>query len=272
MNDEALLAKEQRLKEVLDGYGSLALAYSGGVDSTYLADVAHEVLGPGVHLVLFDTPSNPRAELADAVALAEARNWKLAVLETHEFEDADYLRNDADRCYYCKTGLFRQMAQYATANNLAHVAHGENADDAADATRVGHRAAREQGIVAPLQEAGLTKADIRALSRRRGLPTSDKPSMACLSTRVPTGTPLSLDDIARIERAEEVLKGLGFRQYRARHHGDLCRIELDPHDIERAAAPQMRAAILRGLAEAGYRHVTLDLTGYGAPHEKTDPP
>ena len=155
-------------------------------------------------------------------------------------------------------------------NDLAYVAHGENADDAVDATRVGHRAAEEQGIVAPLQEAGLCKAEIRELSRRRNLPTSDKPSMACLSTRVPTGTRLTVADLARIERAEAALKGLGFRQYRARHHGDLCRIELEPADLERAAAPETRAAIVRALSALGYRHVTLDLAGYGTRADPLD--
>jgi len=270
MHDEVLAAKEQKLKDLLQGYNSLALAYSGGVDSTYLADVAHEVLGPRLGLVLFDTPSNPRAELAEAKALAEARGWNLCLLETHEFDDDDYLRNDPLRCYYCKTGLFHQMTRYAAENDLAYAAHGENADDAADATRVGHRAAQEQGIVAPLQEAGLHKAEIRELSRRRNLPTSDKPSMACLSTRVPTGTRLTVADLARIERAEAVLKGLRFRQYRVRHHGDLCRIELEPVELERAAAPDVRAAIVTALSALGYRHVTLDLAGYGSPADTLD--
>ena len=270
MDDEALAAKEQKLKDLIEGYGSLALAYSGGVDSTYLADVAHEVLGAKVGLVLFDTPSNPRVELAEAKALAEARGWRLCVLETHEFENEDYLRNDAQRCYYCKTGLFHQMTQYAAANELACVAHGENADDEADTTRVGHRAAQEQGVVAPLQEAGLGKAEIRELSRRRNLPTSDKPSMACLSTRVPTGTRLTVADLGRIERAEAALKGLGFRQYRVRHHGDLCRIELEAADLERAAAPERRAAIVTALCALGYRHVTLDLAGYGTHADPVD--
>lgn len=259
---DALLEKEARLKSLLEGYGTLAVAYSGGVDSTYLADVAHETLGANAVMVLADSPSIPRAEVAEATGIAHDRGWSLQVIRTHEFDDENYLRNDGRRCYFCKSELFEKMREYALANGVSTLAYGAIADDLADTTRVGHLAAKEYAVVAPLQDAGLSKAEIRELSRRRRLPTADKASFACLASRFPKGTRVTLDDVAKVERAEDVLRGLGFRQFRARHHGDVCRVELDPDDFPRLLDEKVRQQVVKGIRAAGYRHVALDLAGY----------
>ncbi|NIA15039.1 MAG: ATP-dependent sacrificial sulfur transferase LarE [Nitrospiraceae bacterium] len=269
MTEAEVMAKEEKLLGLLASYKRLALAYSGGVDSTYLADVGHEVLCDDLHLLLDDTPSIPRSELAAAQTLAQSRRWNLTTIQSEEFKDEEFLKNDGDRCYVCKTVLFKLIWEYARQHDVSYVAHGENLDDSGDLTRVGHRAAVEQSIVAPLREVGMTKTEIRELSRRRNLPTWNKASMACLSSRVPIGTRLRLEDLAKVEKVEEAMKALGFRQYRARHHGDICRVEVAPEDIARAASAETRAALLLATREAGYRHVTLDLEGYrikgGAP-------
>lgn len=258
----AALEKEKALKDLLAGYGGLVVAYSGGVDSTYLAAVAHEVLGDKLKLVIADSPSMPRSELEEAIALAEKRGWPLDIIETREFENPEFVKNDRNRCYVCKAELFGRMRRYAEENSVPVLAYGETAGDLADATRVGHIAAREKGVVAPLLEVGLTKEEIRDLSRRRDLPTWNKASFACLSSRFPTGRQLTLHEMARVERAEEVLKKLGFRQYRARHHGPICRIEIDLEDLHKILSDEVRTTLVRELKKAGYRHVTLDLAGY----------
>lgn len=259
---DTLIAKEEVLKRRLAEYGAVAIAYSGGVDSTYLADVAHEVLGANAHMVLADSPSIPRSEVADAVALAETRGWRLTLIKTQEFENEEYLKNDGRRCYVCKGELFTKMDAFAQARGVQVLAYGENADDSLDTTRLGAQAAREHRVVAPLAELGFKKDDIRALSRRRGLPTWNKASFACLSSRFPVGSRVDATEMSKVEQAEEVLRTLGFRQYRARHHGDLCRIEIDPADFPKLLEPGMRETITGAITRAGYRYVTLDLAGY----------
>lgn len=254
--------KEERLKALLAEYGSLVIAYSGGVDSAYLAAVAHEVLRHRVHLVLADSPSMPREELAEAVALAKERGWHLATLQTREFDSEAFLRNDGLRCYYCKNELFAKITQYAQKHGLKVIAHGETADDAFDTTRMGSRAAQEHQVAAPLAEAGLSKDEIRLLSQNRDLPTWNKASFACLSSRFPKGARLDINEMLKVERAEQLLRRLGFRQYRARHHGDLCRIEVDAADFGRMLDPETRREIVETLWRIGYRYVTLDLAGY----------
>jgi uncharacterized protein len=257
------LDKEAALKQILAGYGGLVLAYSGGVDSTYLADVAYEVLRDRLRLVIADSPSIPRSEFDEAKALAAEKGWPLDVIHTREFDNPEFVKNNRNRCYICKGELFVRMRRYADDNHIPTLAYGETADDLADVTRVGKIAARENGVVAPLLEAGLMKDDIRALSRQRGLPTWNKASFACLSSRFPTGSPLTLDEMAQVERAEEVLKKYGFRQYRARHHGSgLCRIEIDLADFDKILSPEIRQTLVQEIKQAGYRYVTLDLAGY----------
>lgn len=254
--------KEARLKTLLEGYGTLAIAYSGGVDSAYLSSVAHEVLGNNARLILADSPSIPRAEVREAVALAEARGWNLTLVNTTEFENEAFLQNDGTRCYYCKSELFIQMDAFARENNIRVLAYGEITDDQLDPTRLGAKAAREHQVVAPLAEAGLHKEEIRRLSRVRELPTWNKASFACLSSRFPTGTRVVPEEMQKVEAAEEVLKGLGFHQYRARHHGSICRVEVDPADFPMLLDPAIRDAVVGGITQAGYRYVALDLAGY----------
>ena len=258
----AVQAKEARLKALLEGYGKLAIAYSGGVDSAYLSAVAHEVLGDRARLILADSPSIPRAEVREAAELAEGRGWNLTVVNTTEFENEAFLKNDGTRCYYCKTELFTQMDAYAREHGIAVLAYGEITEDQLDPTRLGAKAAREHKVVAPLAEAGLHKEEIRRLSRVRDLPTWNKASFACLSSRFPTGTRVVPEEMRKVEAAEEVLKGLGFHQYRARHHGDLCRVEIDPADFPKLLEPGIREAVVSGIGAAGYRYVTVDLAGY----------
>ena len=258
----AALEKEERLKALLAGYGTLAIAYSGGVDSAYLAEVAHEVLGAGARMILADSPSLPRSELEEATRIAETRGWNLTVITTHEFSNETFLQNDGKRCYICKSELFACMREYAEKNGIRVLAYGETGDDVFDPTRLGKVAAKEHKVVAPLQEAGLVKEEIRELSRQRGLPTWNKASFACLSSRVPAGTRLTLDALGKVERAEELLKRLGFRQYRARHHGDLCRIEVELDDFKKLLQKETRERLVAELRSIGYRHVTLDLAGY----------
>ncbi len=262
LSEDTALAKEARLKAILAGYGSLAVAYSGGVDSTYLADVAHDVLGANAHILLGDSPSVPRSEVAEASELAAKRGWNFRVLFTNEFDNEAYLQNDGTRCYHCRTELFGKMGELVKREGIARIAYGEITDDLVDTTRKGAIAARESGVVAPLLEAQLNKAEIRRLSERRNLPTADKASFACLSSRFPVGTRVSKEELQKVEAAEEALRQLGFRQYRARHHGDVCRIEVDPADIPRLLEPAMREQAVRAIRAAGYRHVTVDLAGY----------
>lgn len=265
-SDEALLAaaieKEGRLQELLAGYGSIVIAYSGGVDSTYLADVAHDALGADARVLMGDSASLPRSEKDEAIAIARERGWNLEIIPTEEFDQEDYLRNDGTRCYHCRTELFTKMQRFAERSGIKTLAYGAIVDDLLDPTRLGAKAASERRVVAPLQEAELSKAEIRILSARRNLPTADKASFACLSSRFPKGTRVTKEDIARVEAAEETLKQLGFRQYRARHHGDLCRIEIDATDLPKLLDDAIRRQVVQAISAVGYRYVTLDLACY----------
>jgi uncharacterized protein len=244
------------------------VAYSGGVDSAFLARVAHDTLGAKALSVIADTPSLPRRELADALDLGKQFGFPVRVVKTEEFANADYVANSPNRCYFCKHELFAKLTPIARAEGIAVIVHGENASDIGD-FRPGANAAAEYQARAPLKEAGLTKADIRALSAALGLPTASKPQMACLSSRIPYGEPVSPDALAMIEAAEYVLWYLGFSDVRVRHHRGgangavpFARIEVAPADIPRLLEESARDTIVKRFREIGYAYVTLDLQGY----------
>lgn len=251
--------KEQALLAELKSYGSIAIAYSGGVDSTYLADCAHEVLGHNAMMVIADSPSIPREELQEAIDMATERSWNLRVIQTSEHLNDEYLANQGDRCFHCKNELFTKMETILSEFGDIVLAHGAIEDDKGD-IRPGTQAAANHCVVAPLQNACLYKKEIRILSERRGLPTARKASFACLGSRFPTGTPIELEAMTQVERAEAILRTRGFRQYRVRHHDDLCRIEIDPIDFEKLM--NERTEIVDAIKKTGYRFVTVDLSGY----------
>jgi len=254
--------KEQSLHALLRGYGRVALGFSGGVDSTLLLRVALDVLGAAnVLAVIADTPSLPRKEFSEALRLAEGLGATCVVIDPDELSDPRYAANPADRCYFCKKHLFEHIAAEAAARGFGAVLDGNNADDAGD-YRPGRRAAQELGVRSPLMEAGLTKAEIRALSARAGLPTADKPAMACLASRIPYGTPVTAEVLSQVERAEAALRDAGFVQCRVRHHGEVARIEVAVCELPRLLDAALRATVVQRVKEAGYRFVTLDLQGY----------
>ena len=259
---DTLEDKAQRLHELIKGYGRVAIGFSGGVDSTLLVRVALDVLGKeNVLAVLADTPSLPRKEYAEAMRLAESMGAVCVVVDPDELSDPAYAANPANRCYFCKKCLFARIAKAASAKGFLAVLDGNNADDVGD-YRPGRRAALELGVKSPLMEAGLTKAEIRELSARAGLPTAEKPAMACLASRIPYGTPVTVEVLAQVERAEDALRTLGFVQCRVRHHGDVARIEVAVTDLPRLIEADVREQVVREVKAAGYRYVTLDLQGY----------
>lgn len=245
----------------LRSLGRLLVAYSGGVDSAFLAFAAHQALGDDMLAVLADSPSLARVQLQDAVAFAQEQRIPLEVMETGEVARADYARNDAARCFYCKDELFTVMEELRQSRGFDRVAYGVNRDDLSD-FRPGQKAAAEHGVAAPLLEAGLTKADVRGLARAAGLRVWDKPASPCLSSRIAYGLPVTPEALSQVERGEEALAALGFRQVRVRHHGDLVRIEISPDQLPRALSPEMAARFTRIFKELGFTFVTLDLEGF----------
>jgi uncharacterized protein len=239
----------------------VVIAYSGGVDSTLLIAVAHEVLGGGVLAVTACSPTYPANEVAEAESLARQLGVRHILIETHELDDPSFIANDPQRCYYCKRGLLNQLKRIAIEEGLSWVVDGTNYDDLSD-YRPGMRAVGECGVRSPLMEAGLTKAEIRRLARSRGLPNWDKPANPCLSSRIPYGTPITSELLERISRAEESLARLGLSQFRVRHHGDIARIEVSPDDMALLTTGRIRLQVLGELAALGYRYITLDLAGY----------
>jgi len=280
-------AKYDQLRELLKSYGSCLVAYSGGVDSVFLAQVAHDVLGDKSLAVIADSPSLPRRELEEALDIAAKFGFPVRVVRTQEFDNPSYLANPSNRCYFCKHELFTELEPLAKAESFAVIAYGENASDIGD-FRPGAQAAAEFQIRAPLKEAGLTKAEIRELSTRLGLPTADKPQMACLSSRIPYGEKVTEQKLGMIEQAEGVLRDLGFYDVRVRHHelkssaaalpdltksaapqqenagniSHLARIEVGPAEMIKFLGNGVSAEVAQALKRLGYAHVTLDLQGY----------
>lgn len=256
-----LAAKERALEQRLLAAGSALVAFSGGVDSSYLALAARRALGDRMLAVTAVSPSYPASHRAMAEEVVARFGIPHRFVETHEIAREAYRRNGSDRCYHCKSELFDVLARLREALAFAAVAYGVNADDPSD-FRPGHRAARERGVLSPLLDVGLGKAEIRALSRAAGLPTADLPASACLSSRLPYGTAVTQERLRQVERGEALLRELGFRQVRVRHHGDVARIEVDPAELPHALDPALAGTISAALRGLGFRWVCLDLDGY----------
>jgi uncharacterized protein len=256
-----LSAKQQQLEDALKGLGRTLVAYSGGVDSAYLAYAAHRVLGTDMLAVIADSPSLARTHLQDAIAFAQDHGIPLQVIQTAEMERPEYVRNDPGRCFHCKDELFQVMRQFAAEHGFASIAYGVNVDDQGD-FRPGQAAAGQHQVAAPLLQAGLTKAEIRELARQAGLRVWDKPASACLSSRIEYGRPVTREALTMVEQGEDALRALGFRQVRVRYHGEIARIEIARDELERALTVEMFAQFSRIFKDLGFTFVTVDTEGF----------
>ncbi|MGI8990811.1 MAG: ATP-dependent sacrificial sulfur transferase LarE [Bryobacteraceae bacterium] len=256
-----LQAKQDRLLDLLRGMDRVIVAYSGGTDSAYLAWAAHRALGGNAIAITADSASIPESHKRDAEAFARQFGIRHEYIDTREFENPEYIQNDSNRCFHCKDELFTRLEAVGLARGIENIVYGVNQDDLGD-YRPGQKAAKLHDVKAPLVAAGLTKPEIRELSRQAGLPTWNRPAAACLSSRIPYGTPVTIQNIKTVEAGEEELKALGFRQFRTRFHGELVRIEIARDEMEKALTLEMAGNFTAIFKKLGFKYVALDLQGY----------
>jgi pyridinium-3,5-biscarboxylic acid mononucleotide sulfurtransferase len=260
--DTALLSeKQEKLFSILAEMRRVMVAYSGGTDSAYLAWAAHRVLSENAIAITADSASIPESHKRDAEAFARECGFRHEYIETHEFDNPDYVKNDPNRCFHCKDELFTELNALGRERGIEHIVYGVNVDDLGD-YRPGQRAAKLHQVEAPLVDAGLTKAEIRELSRLANLSTWDRPASACLSSRIPYGTAVTVENVKTVEVGEESIRSLGFRQFRVRFHGELVRLEIAKDELARALTPEMARAFVEIFKPLGFHYVTIDLEGY----------